>query len=158
MREPTEGNDTFRVNFLIKTVGEGTILCGTETLSEMALSYSIVSTLKTKCISLKYPDLYVLEQARLSDIRSWPLFTVDSRQLRRQYYYERNWLAYKQYLTEDQQLTEMQAQGFYDFLRRTVNMSIKKYSYASSKVGEGFVTDSPAAKMNRLREMTYRGA
>lgn len=122
----------------------------------MPLSYSIVSTLKTKCISIKYPDFYVLEQSRLSDIRSWPLFTVDSKQLRRQYYYERNWLDYKQYLTEDQKLTEMQAQSFHDFLRKQVNMSIKKYSYASSKVGEGFVTDSPAAKMNRVREMTYR--
>lgn len=65
----------------------------------MPLSYSIVSTLKTKCISIKYPDFYVMEQSRLSDIRSWPLFTVDSKQLRRQYYYEQNWLDYKQYLT-----------------------------------------------------------
>lgn len=81
---------------------------------------------------------------------------MDKRQLRRQYYYEKNWENYKEYLTEDQKLTEMQAQTFYDFLRKEVNFSIRKYKYASGKVGEGFVTDSPAAMMNRVKEMTYK--
>jgi hypothetical protein len=57
---------------------------------------------------------------------------------------------------DDQKLTEMQAQTFYDFLRKEVNMSIKKYNYMSNKIGEGYITDSPAAKMNRVREMTYK--
>jgi hypothetical protein len=132
-------------------VGEGTILCATETLTEAPLAYSIISTLKSKYIAIKYPDLYVLEQSKLTDIRGWPLFAVDKKQLRRQYYYEKNWESYKHYLTEDQKLTEMQAKNFYDFLRKEVNMAIKKYNYASGKVGEGFITDSPAAKMNRVR-------
>jgi hypothetical protein len=68
-------------------VGEGTILCATETLNESPLGYSIISSLNSKCIAIKYPDLYVLEQSRLTDIRGWPLFAVDKRQLRRQYYY-----------------------------------------------------------------------
>jgi hypothetical protein len=60
---------------------------------------------------------------------------VDKRQFRRQYYYEKNWEDYKEYLIEDQKLTEMQAQTFYDFLRKEVNLSIRKYNYASGKVG-----------------------
>ncbi len=63
------------------------------------------------------------------------MLSVDSKQLRRQYYYERNWEDYKKYLTDDQKLSEMEAQHFYDFLRKDVNMSIKKYNYSSNKVG-----------------------
>lgn len=32
---------------------------------------------------------------------------------------------------------------------------MKKYSYASGKVGEGNIVDSPAGKMNRIKEMAF---
>ena len=59
-------------------------------------------------------------------------------------------------MVDDQKLTEMQAQSFYDFLRKEVNLSLKRYNFSSGKVGEGYVNDSPAAKMNRVREMAYK--
>ena len=49
----------------------------------------------------------------------------------------------------------MEAQKFEDFLRKEVNFSMKKYAYASGKVGEGTVLDSPAGKMNRIKEMVF---
>jgi hypothetical protein len=36
----------------------------------------------------------------------------------------------------------MESQNFYDFLRKDVDLSTKRYSYPSSKIGEGFITDS----------------
>ncbi len=39
---------------------------------EHALKYSIKSTLKTKLICIKYPDIYLLKEDRLLMIRSWP--------------------------------------------------------------------------------------
>jgi hypothetical protein len=134
-------------------VGAGTILCGAETLNETPLAYSILSSLKTKYISIKYPDLYVLHQPRLADIRTWPGIDIDKRQLRKQYYYERNWSLYKEYLTQDQQLQQMEAQSFYDLLRKDVDMSLKKYTFCSNKIGEGYIIDSPAAKIVRIKEI-----
>ena len=50
----------------------------------------------------------------------------------------------------------MEAKSFDDILRKEVNMSIKRYSYVAGKVGEGFITDSPAGMMNRVRDMTFK--
>ena len=50
----------------------------------------------------------------------------------------------------------MEAQHFEDFLRKNVNMAMKKYAYASNKVGLGHVTDSPAEKMVRIKQMTHK--
>lgn len=58
-------------------------------------------------------------------------------------------------MTADQKLTEMQAQNFYDFLRKEVDLSMKKYAYSSGRFGEGDIVDSPAGKMNRIKEMVY---
>ena len=52
----------------------------------------------------------------------------------------------------EQQLSELQARKFEDFLRKEqVNLSIKKYPYSSGRYGEGYILDSPAGKMNRVR-------
>lgn len=52
----------------------------------------------------------------------------------------------------EQQLSELQAQKFEDFLRKQeVNLSMKKYAYSSGRYGEGYIVDSPAGKMNRVK-------
>jgi len=33
---------------------------------------------------------------------------------------------------------------------------MKKYAYSSNKVGEGYIVDSPAERVNRMKEMTYK--
>jgi hypothetical protein len=33
---------------------------------------------------------------------------------------------------------------------------MKRYSYADGKVGEGFIVDSPADMMNRVRKMVFK--
>lgn len=47
-------------------------------MTEHALKYSIKSTLKSKLICIKYPDIYLLKEDRLATIRNWPfLFEID---------------------------------------------------------------------------------
>jgi hypothetical protein len=69
-----------------------------ETLNEIPLPYSVASSLKTKYIAIKYPDLYVLRQTKLAEIRAWPGIDIDKKQLRKEYYYQRNWQLYKDFL------------------------------------------------------------
>ena len=49
----------------------------------------------------------------------------------------------------------MEAKRFEDFLRKEVNLAMKKYSYSSDKVGEGCIVDSPALKMCAVRQMAF---
>jgi hypothetical protein len=72
VREPPAEKPTFEVTFEIASLGESSILCGSETLNELPLGYSVCSSLTTKYVAIKYPDLYVLDQSRLTDIRGWP--------------------------------------------------------------------------------------
>ena len=60
-------------------------------------------------------------------------------------------------MTEAQKLGEMEAKTFDEMLRKEVNLAMKRYAYAAGKVGEGFIVDSPAGKMNRVRGMTFKG-
>lgn len=58
-----------------------------------------MSTMPTKIICLKYPDLYVLNEDRLAEIRNWPfLCEIDKKQLRRQYYSLMSWQDFKEFL------------------------------------------------------------
>ena len=51
----------------------------------------------------------------------------------------------------------MEAKTFDDMLRSEVNLSMKRYAYVAGKVGEGFIVDSPGGKMNRVKNMTFKG-
>lgn len=50
----------------------------------------------------------------------------------------------------------MEAKKFEDFLRKEVNLSMKKYAYSAGKVGEGFIVDSPGSKMCKVKDMAFK--
>lgn len=69
---------------------------------EHAIKYSIKSTLKTKLICIKYPDIYLLKEDRLATIRNWSfLCEIDQKKLRMQYYSLVKWENFKEFLRKE---------------------------------------------------------
>lgn len=91
VKEPKASDKTFDVIFKIKSISENEIICAKETLCEDILTYSIKSSLKTRLICIKYPDLYNLGSDRLADVRNWESFSRDNQDLRRDFYYQMRW-------------------------------------------------------------------
>lgn len=66
------------------------------------------------------------------------------------------WQEFKKEVKRDSKLHKLERQSFDSFLRKAVNLSAQKHYYHPNRVGEGYIIDSPAGKVSKLKAMTQK--
>jgi hypothetical protein len=116
---------------MLEALQPGTIICGRETLGEIAMCEDLRAEVKSKVLAISYSDLFNIDKEKMREIKTIETpYETSAREIRRMYYSTEPWVKYKQFLLNENKFsTQTKNFDFNRQLRGPLNLNTRKYEF-----------------------------